>query len=430
MLLLTILLFRMLASTAEDYFSPALEMLSMKLGFPPRFAGVSLLAVGNGAADVSSTVNAIVNDRVNGYKLSLGALTGAAMLVGGVVAGAIVIVAGGAPCRGALVRDVSMLALTVIVVWSHLRSGEIGPGSITLFFSLYGAFVVLVLVADLYHRGFVVPRLALQAQEMERQRQLSAQEDVVAAAGEALNDLARNSESLSRNPFQQPHQEIQPQCGPPAISTVLTALSNYGVDNAAQEEDGWGLESNQLAQERPIMLRGTHGILHGDGGGFTTHRAGPSDILNGENGDHRLSPDTPYSILTDSINQVCTEPGTVAITASSWKGAWHDGLEEIRVHARTVWEDIFWNGDVSGFEKFLLTCELPFIAARKVHRSSCCCFFVTDRTLLLSPLNRFERQQSLFPVRDTTAGHWWRCPWSVHHFGFGFTCGRSTMLIW
>jgi hypothetical protein len=78
----------------------------------------------------------------------------------------------------------------------------------------------------------------------------------------------------------------------------------------------------------------------------------------------------------------------------------------------------------------LLTCELPFIAARKVHRSSCCCFFVTDRTLLLSPLNRFERQQSLFPVRDTTAGHWWRCPWSVHHFGFGFTCGRSTMLIW
>jgi hypothetical protein len=137
------------------------------------------------------------------------------------------------------------------------------------------------------------------------------------------------------------------------------------------------------------MLRGTHGILHGDGGGFTTHRAGPSDILNGENGDHRLSPETPYSILTDSINQVCTEPGTVAITASSWKGAWLDGLEEIRVHARTVWEDIFWNGDVSGFEKFLLTCELPFIAARKVHRSNCFFFVHRPNFLPFSPLILF-----------------------------------------
>lgn len=369
MLLLTILLFRMLASTAEDYFSPALEMLSMKLGFPPRFAGVSLLAVGNGAADVSSTVNAIVNDRANGYKLSLGALTGAAMLVGGVVAGAIVIVANGAPCRGALVRDVSMLALTVVVVWTHLSSGEIGPGSITLFFSLYGAFVVLVLVADLYHRGFVVPRLAIQAEQMERQRQLMAQEDVVAAAGEALNDLARNSETLNKNPFQDPSHEPQPQCGPPAITTVLTALSNYGhesVNTQQQQDDGWGLESNQLAQDRPIMLHGSHGILHGDGGGFTSHRTDPSATgTGGENGDHH-GPETPYSMLTDSINQVCTEPGTVAIIASSWKAAWNDGKEEIRVHAKTVWEDIYWNGDVSNFEKFLLSCELPFIALRKV----------------------------------------------------------------
>lgn len=74
-------LFRLLGSTAEDYFSPSLEMFSLKLGLPPRFAGVTLLALGNGAADVSATMNAISSDPENGYKMSLGALSGAAMFI-------------------------------------------------------------------------------------------------------------------------------------------------------------------------------------------------------------------------------------------------------------------------------------------------------------------------------------------------------------
>jgi Ca2+/Na+ antiporter len=57
--------------------------LFYQLGLPPRFAGVSLLALGNGAADVSATVSAITSDPQIGYKLALGALTGAAMLISG-----------------------------------------------------------------------------------------------------------------------------------------------------------------------------------------------------------------------------------------------------------------------------------------------------------------------------------------------------------
>ena len=51
----------------------------------------------------------------------------------------------------ALVRDVAALGITIVVVWTNLQSGEIGTSSITLFFSLYGVFVGLVLVADVYH---------------------------------------------------------------------------------------------------------------------------------------------------------------------------------------------------------------------------------------------------------------------------------------
>jgi Sodium/calcium exchanger protein len=62
---------------------PTITQQHLQLGLPPRFAGVSLLALGNGAADVSATVSAITSDPKIGYKLSLGALTGAAMLISG-----------------------------------------------------------------------------------------------------------------------------------------------------------------------------------------------------------------------------------------------------------------------------------------------------------------------------------------------------------
>ena len=127
-ILILTLLFRLLGSTAEDYFSPSLEMFSVQLGLPPRFAGVTLLALGNGAADVSATINAIGNDPTNGYKMSLGALTGAAMFITTVVAGSVILTNGGVVCRGALVRDVMALGVTVVVVALILEKGEITAG--------------------------------------------------------------------------------------------------------------------------------------------------------------------------------------------------------------------------------------------------------------------------------------------------------------
>jgi len=128
LLLALTLLFRLLGSTAEEYFSPSLEMFSIKLGLPPRFAGVTLLALGNGAADVSATMNAIANDPENGYKMSLGALTGAAMFITTVVAGSVILANDGVACRGALVRDVTALGVSVVVVALNLEKGEITAG--------------------------------------------------------------------------------------------------------------------------------------------------------------------------------------------------------------------------------------------------------------------------------------------------------------
>ena len=164
-LLLLTLLFRLLGSTADEYFSPALEMFSSELGLPPRFAGVTLLALGNGASDVSATMNAVWSDPTNGYKMSLGALTGASMFVTTIVAGMVILANGGVVCRGALLRDVSALGVTVVVVALSLLGGEVGSGvSYIYLLERRFAFVarrLLTLLRVLYHSTIVSLSLSL-----------------------------------------------------------------------------------------------------------------------------------------------------------------------------------------------------------------------------------------------------------------------------
>jgi len=151
-------LFQTLGTTAEDFFSPSLEQFSVQLHLPPRFAGVTLLALGNGAADVSATISAILSSP-DGYLLSLGALTGAGMFVSCVVTSLVILHSDGVACRGALVRDISALAVCVVIVGASGLAGEFGMGGTMTFLGVYGLFVSIVLAADIYHRKVVLPRL-------------------------------------------------------------------------------------------------------------------------------------------------------------------------------------------------------------------------------------------------------------------------------
>jgi Ca2+/Na+ antiporter len=376
MLIWMVILFRLLGSTAEDYFSPSLEMFSVKLGLPPRFAGVSLLALGNGAADVSATMSAIANDPENGYTLSLGALTGAAMLVGGVIAGIVVLVAGGVPCRGALVRDVSALFITVMVVWYNLSSGEIGPANITLFLSMYAVFVCLVLVADVYHRAVVLPRLAVAR----------------ATAMEGDEETTPDGADPTATP------------GPPSTLTrVMTAMSNYDNEQdtttttttttADAYTEGWGIASSQPQQQQqqqqqqvldtdaPIILHGQHGILHGDGQGHSVAEQ-PTDTDGGGT----------YALVEDHMDQICAGDGSPGISASNWTGGWHDGQQEIRAQLYLMWEDVWYNGDLHPAEKFLMVFELPFTFLRKVSCAELCCRLHSQKRKKVGPTTAFVRK--------------------------------------
>lgn len=73
-----------LGSTADAYLSPALEAISDKLRCSESLAGVTLLALGNGAPDVFASISAGGTD-TSSINLQVAALTGSALFITTVV---------------------------------------------------------------------------------------------------------------------------------------------------------------------------------------------------------------------------------------------------------------------------------------------------------------------------------------------------------
>ncbi|KAL7534691.1 hypothetical protein ACHAWF_004920 [Thalassiosira exigua] len=248
-----LLLFRLLATTAESYFSPALESFSFELGLPPRFAGATLLALGNGSPDLGSTVNAVLlwhedsaaDDFEDGnegeptgaagveggssdssrlaWTMSVGSLAGGGMFVGCVVLGALVRECGGIPCRGALLRDVAMYASSICAVWYVLGTGKVEAGDAHAFLWAYAAYVTLVLCADVYHRKVTLKRL--QEEGRMRRRSLDAKRS------SKLSELAR--------------EELEEDASEPRETTPL-------IDDGDRRAGGW----HQQLEELQVRTKG------------------------------------------------------------------------------------------------------------------------------------------------------------------------------
>lgn len=277
----------------------------------------------------------------------------------------------GLTCRGALVRDVMALGITTLVVSLSLLKGEVGKSTTSLFVGIYVLFVLIVLVADVYHRAVMLPRLSQQAEMVEQQRQLDAERAASDRAGNALNGYYDSSDSNDAASGAQP----EAGCNGPgngALTAVLNALSNYSKDDdmefdtqlGHQRSSGWGVESSVEGLnewDRPIVLRGPNGLLSRQ---QQHHHQTPD---RGTNNDDNF--DSPYRIMEDlemDVENVCISSGSTGFAAHNWVGAIHDGKQELIAHFRACWVDILDDDDSSRFEKFLLICEFPITICRKV----------------------------------------------------------------
>lgn len=82
-------LFFVLGKTADYFFCPSLEVLSEALHMSPELAGLTLMALGNGAPDVSSVIAGVVGS--NSFQIAIGELFGSGLFVTSVIFGIVLI---------------------------------------------------------------------------------------------------------------------------------------------------------------------------------------------------------------------------------------------------------------------------------------------------------------------------------------------------
>uniref|UniRef100_A0A8C2L3L4 Solute carrier family 8 member B1 n=1 Tax=Cyprinus carpio TaxID=7962 RepID=A0A8C2L3L4_CYPCA len=133
------------------HFCPNLSAISSTLRLTHNVAGVTFLALGNGAPDVFSAMAAFSHPQTAG--LAIGALFGAGIFVTTVVAGSIALVKPFTVASRPFLRDVIFYMAAVFWTFFILYKGHISMGEAVGYLGLYIAYVLTVIVsAYVYNR--------------------------------------------------------------------------------------------------------------------------------------------------------------------------------------------------------------------------------------------------------------------------------------
>ena len=285
---------------------------------------------------------------------------------------------------------------------------------------MYVVFVLIVLVADVYHRAVVLPRIRHDDEICELERQLDAERVASELAGDSLNaifeaDSRDDSSSAERTCATAPPRITGGGATATALTAVLAALSNYGdvggndmdvferdiipaVASAGNDRhhhnrrhrhklstvNGLGIDSSidgSKSHDRPIVLESPEKSLSRK---HDIRRPQPEwDGLgdaneNRDDGNHQLHSISPYHFMmedeynsTDStigryLRILCIRRGSSGYPAHNWMGAFYDGRQELIEHFRDYWSDIMDDEESNQLERFLLILEYPMTLLRKV----------------------------------------------------------------
>nr|XP_029493857.1 mitochondrial sodium/calcium exchanger protein-like isoform X2 [Oncorhynchus nerka] len=158
-----LILFIVLGLTASKFFCPNLSAISSSLRLTHNVAGVTFLALGNGAPDVFSATVAFSRPHTAG--LAIGALFGAGIFVTTVVAGSVSLVKPFTVASRPFLRDVIFYMAAVFWTFIILYRGTISLGETLGYLGLYVVYVVTVIVsAYIYsHQKHSATRSSIQS---------------------------------------------------------------------------------------------------------------------------------------------------------------------------------------------------------------------------------------------------------------------------
>ncbi|XP_041793267.1 mitochondrial sodium/calcium exchanger protein [Chelmon rostratus] len=144
-------LFFILGLAASKFFCPNLSAISTSLHLTHNVAGVTFLALGNGAPDIFSAIAAISRPHTAG--LAVGALFGAGVFVTTVVAGSVALVKPFTVASRPFLRDVIFYMAAVFWTFFMLFRGTMTLRETFGYLSLYVVYVLTVIIsAYIYNR--------------------------------------------------------------------------------------------------------------------------------------------------------------------------------------------------------------------------------------------------------------------------------------
>jgi solute carrier family 24 (sodium/potassium/calcium exchanger), member 6 len=141
------IIFNVLSNTCEEYMAPSLLKISKKLKMSEVLAGVTLIALANGAPDVISSF-AAGGDSDNGLQLSIGALFGANLFTTTLIMARCIYLTPKTQeikLKFTQYRDLAFFVITscVVLLLGYIKT--ITPLIVALYFVLYVVYMVVVL---------------------------------------------------------------------------------------------------------------------------------------------------------------------------------------------------------------------------------------------------------------------------------------------
>lgn len=136
LVLILVICFYLLSDTSNRYLCNALTILSDRLKLSQNLAGVTMLALGNGAPDVISSF--VASDNRSGIALAVGCLMGAGIFVSAIVLSSVVLYAEAVKVNKILFnRDIILYVIALGMILAFSLNGRINIWEAVGFFSLY-----------------------------------------------------------------------------------------------------------------------------------------------------------------------------------------------------------------------------------------------------------------------------------------------------
>ncbi|XP_010894649.1 mitochondrial sodium/calcium exchanger protein isoform X2 [Esox lucius] len=224
-------LFIGLGVTASKFFCPNLSAISSTLRLTHNVAGVTFLALGNGAPDVFSATVAFSRPHTAG--LAIGALFGAGIFVTTVVAGAVSLVKPFTVASRPFLRDVVFFMAAVFWTFVILYKGTISLGETLGYLGLYVVYVLTVIVsAYIYsHQNHSAIRTSAQSSTYVPEIQSSDDEAPLLSNGSIQQD------------YDSEYSPLLPYCE--STSTILMNSLNP-VDSRTWRRKTWGWRTAKI----------------------------------------------------------------------------------------------------------------------------------------------------------------------------------------